>query len=106
MIEVRGTLISGDVYVPGELVRIEVCFTNLNESKPEMIAVACAEIHCQCSFSEQKVRLNSKPRGRVSTDYTSFDPSQGEKGFSVLSTRPAILLSNLSLAPLTSRTGK
>ena len=79
MIEVRGTLISGGVYLAGELVRIEVCFRNLSETKDEHIAVACAEIHCQCSFSEQKVKATCTPKSRLSVDgNTSFAPSLGK----------------------------
>ena len=58
MVDIEATLVGGSVYLAGELVRVEIKFTNRNTTESETLAWASAQIPCQCAYSEQRVRAS------------------------------------------------
>lgn len=135
MIEVKARLLRGSVFFAGECIECEIIFTNVADGKKETrnqpcnhtnidcsnqslemdrLAWASAQIHCQCTVNESRVKIwssNSRTdqiQNQVSTgsnaSCTSFVPSRGEEGRCLLSTQPKILFCDLELAPGESRT--
>ncbi|KAK3093686.1 hypothetical protein FSP39_018912 [Pinctada imbricata] len=75
----------------------------------DCLAWASAQVHCQCSVSETRVVLSksqhiSTEEASPSAGDTSFVPSKGERGLTVLSTKPRILFCDLKLKVGQSRT--
>nr|XP_045613379.1 RAB6A-GEF complex partner protein 2-like isoform X2 [Procambarus clarkii] len=117
MVEVRAQVLGGPVHLAGDTV--QVCITvTLPSLDPalraqssdvcEVLAWGSAQIHCQCSVNEYRVRLptsNPKPAEEkaVANADTSFAPCRGERGHVVLSTKPKILFCDLQLLPGESR---
>ncbi|KAK7069979.1 Golgi membrane exchange factor (Ric1p-Rgp1p) subunit [Halocaridina rubra] len=113
MVEVKAKVLGGPVHLAGDTV--QVCVTiNVPSLDPalraqssdvcEVLAWGSAQIHCQCSVNESRVRLppsNPKqPEERAVTNAdTSFAPCRGERGHVVLSTKPKILFCDLQLLP-------
>ena len=108
MVEIEVRLLRGSVYFAGESIRCQISFTNTakrgstsgqetrtNHLKPsqygrkkvmgiETIAWASAQIHCQCTINETRVKMpeneqkslqESVPKTEDAT--TSFMPSKG-----------------------------
>ncbi|OWF54079.1 RAB6A-GEF complex partner protein 2-like [Mizuhopecten yessoensis] len=108
MIEVSAILPRGSVYLAGEIVKCVITFTNVaaheeTQNGSECLAWASVQIHCQCSVSETRVHLIRSERmstEEVSTTGcdTSFVPSKGERGLTVLASTPRILFCDLRLA--------
>ncbi|CAH3160014.1 unnamed protein product [Porites lobata] len=128
MIEVKARLLRGSVFFAGECIECEIIFTNTasikesncsetgnhalnNEwmkenSGTDRLAWASAQIHCQCTVNESRVKLSSRT-DRMSDQFTlnstssctSFVPSRGEEGRCLMSTQPKILFCDLELAP-------
>ncbi|XP_045167413.2 RAB6A-GEF complex partner protein 2-like [Mercenaria mercenaria] len=78
---------------------------------PDSLSWASAQIHCQCSVSESRVflpRTDQLSTEEVSTSGcdTSFVPSKGERGMTVLTTKPKILFCDMRLDPGQSKTCK
>lgn len=132
MIEVKARLLRGSVFFAGECIECEIIFTNTasaavstsnqtcnhfsssecrkEQSETDRLAWASAQIHCQCSVNESRVKLPTRidrSSNELSTDSnascTSFVPSRGEEGRCLLSTQPKILFCDLKLAPGESR---
>lgn len=106
MIEVKARLLRGSVFFAGECIECEIIFTNTasikesncsetsnhalkNEcmkenSGTDRLAWASAQIHCQCTVNESRVKLPSRT-DRMSDQFTlnstssctSFVPSRG-----------------------------
>lgn len=105
-------LVRGPVYLTGEEVECSIKFTNLEE-KVVVMAWGSAQLHCFCSVSDTKVanlEVKDLPTGRkISTgshplgNSTSFNPTEGESGQAVLSTKTRILFCSLELQPGESR---
>ena len=106
MIEVKARLLRGSVFFAGECIECEIIFKNtasvgkeacnpacshaLNSERTkekcekDRLAWASAQIHCQCSVNESRVKLPSRidrTSDQLSTDSnagcTSFIPSRG-----------------------------
>ncbi|XP_023241130.1 RAB6A-GEF complex partner protein 2-like isoform X1 [Centruroides sculpturatus] len=119
MIEVRARLARGAVFLSGETVECFITFGNpspdpdtqsrSNSDIEENLAWASAQIHCQCSVDDTKVKfpistsLSQEELATASKD-TSFIPCRGENGHIVLSTKPKILFCDVRLAPGESKT--
>jgi len=114
MIEVTARLTRGTVYIAGEVIECVVTFRNpiadsntraqSNMDVCETLAWASAQIHCQCSVSDDKVIFpSSSPIAQeevaISNKNTSFAPCVGERGHVVLSTKPKILFCDVRLLP-------
>lgn len=111
MIDVVASLMRGPVYLAGETIHCIVTFSNSalpdNETHGkqfDILAWASVQIHCQRTVSESRVSLPTSTNlstEEVSTTgcETSFVPNKGEKGCTVLSTKPKILFCDLKLAP-------
>ncbi|XP_052099381.1 RAB6A-GEF complex partner protein 2-like [Mytilus californianus] len=105
MIEVTACLPRGSVYLAGETVKSQITFSNnsQNPSDTDSLAWSSVQIICQCSVSESRVHLPKSQQlstEEVSTTGcdTSFVPNKGERGLTVLSTKPRILFCDLKLA--------
>lgn len=75
-----------------------------NREGPDGLSWSSVQIHCQCTVSESRVylvRSHQLSTEEVSTTAcdTSFVPSKGERGMTVLSTKPKILFCDLRLDP-------
>lgn len=107
MIEVKARLLRGSVFFAGECIECEIIFTNVADGKKETcsqtynhtnsdcsnqgyemdrLAWASAQIHCQCTVNESRVKITSnsktdRTQNQISTDSnascTSFVPSRG-----------------------------
>lgn len=113
MIEVKARLLRGSVFFAGECIECEIIFTNTASERKEScnqtcnhavdsqctkdncetdrLAWASAQIHCQCTVNESRVKLPSRTdrmSDQISTDSnascTSFVPSRGERTNSLL----------------------
>ncbi|XP_013775730.1 RAB6A-GEF complex partner protein 2-like [Limulus polyphemus] len=118
--EVHASLSRGSVFLAGETIECLVTFRNpctesdssqheTNGDLVENLAWASAQIHCQCSVDEIKVKFPasssvSQEELATASQETSFIPSRGEKGHVVLSTEPKILFCDLKLRPGESKT--
>lgn len=132
MIEVKARLLRGSVFFAGECIECEIIFTNtanvgektgsetcnhalnsectMEKCETDRLAWASAQIHCQCTVNESRVKLPSRT-DRMSDQFstnlnascTSFVPSRGEEGRCLMSTQPKILFCDLELAPGESR---
>ncbi|XP_052245821.1 RAB6A-GEF complex partner protein 2-like [Dreissena polymorpha] len=107
MIEVNALLQRGTVFLAGETLQCNITFKNVGEAS-DSLSWASAQIHCQCSVSESRVFLPkalhlSSEDINTSAD-TSFVPSKGEHGMTVLSTKPRILFCDLKLEQGQSKT--
>ncbi|KAK6188826.1 hypothetical protein SNE40_004924 [Patella caerulea] len=114
MVEVLANLSRGPVFLAGETIHCDISFhhpgppsnTGRTESPREnnrvTLAWASVQIICQCTVSESRVLL---PRGPLPSTAdvsstgcdTSFVPNKGERGSTVLSTKPKILFCDLTL---------
>ncbi|XP_076068766.1 RAB6A-GEF complex partner protein 2 isoform X1 [Oratosquilla oratoria] len=118
MMEVVARVLGGPVHLAGDVVHVCVTFTapaldpalraQSNSDVCEVLAWASAQIHCQCSINEAKVRLPAQsPKAAeeqaVTNADTSFAPCRGDRGHVVLSTKPKILFCDLQLLPGESR---
>ncbi|XP_025077254.1 RAB6A-GEF complex partner protein 2-like isoform X1 [Pomacea canaliculata] len=112
MIEVSARLPRGPVFLAGETLRCEIVFTNIsrdNDLEVDTVAWSSVQLICQCSVSESRVQL---PRTQIMSAEeasstgcdTSFVPNKGERGLTVLCTKPKILFCDLKLQPGESRT--
>lgn len=104
MIEVSASLLRGAVYLAGETVQCQITFCNISENPSDVdcLAWSSVQIICQCSVSESRVHLPKSQQlstEEVSTTAcdTSFVPNKGERGMTVLSTKPRILFCDLKL---------
>ncbi|XP_005105226.1 RAB6A-GEF complex partner protein 2 [Aplysia californica] len=111
MLEVVASLPRGPVFLAGESLQCDVIFTNTstdNQAVDEVLAWSSVQIICQCTVSESRVQLprkNSLSTEEASTTGcdTSFIPNKGERGLTVLCTKPKILFCDLKLSPGMSR---
>ncbi|XP_059161656.1 RAB6A-GEF complex partner protein 2-like isoform X3 [Physella acuta] len=115
MLEVVASLPRGPVFLAGETIVCDVTFTNTSSdthlscrSVDEILAWSSVQIICQCTVSESRVLLPR--RSILSTEEasttgceTSFVPNKGERGLTVLCTKPKILFCDLKLSPGSSR---
>lgn len=114
MIEVSARLTRGSVYLAGEIIECILTFKNpgaspsaraqSNNDVCETLAWASAQIHCQCSVSDDKVIFSSnspvaQEELAISNKHTSFAPCVGERGHVVLATKPKILFCDVRLLP-------
>ncbi|XP_014662258.1 PREDICTED: RAB6A-GEF complex partner protein 2-like isoform X2 [Priapulus caudatus] len=114
MIEVKANLLRGSTFLAGETIEYSLIFTYPNNTNVEsrssrdaveVLAWASAQIHCQCTVSEARVRLPKSPlptQAEVVTatnGSTSFLPNRGERGMCVFSSVPKILFCDLQLSP-------
>lgn len=114
MIEVTARLTRGSVYLAGEVIECILAFRNpaadsntraqSNSDVCETLAWASAQIHCQCTVSDDKVIFPStspvaQEELAVSNKNTSFAPCVGERGHVVLATKPKILFCDVRLLP-------
>ncbi|XP_071964635.1 RAB6A-GEF complex partner protein 2-like isoform X2 [Antedon mediterranea] len=112
MIDVHACLVRGSVFLAGETIECIITFSNKGQSRNETLAWASAQVHCQCSVSDSKVKLptpksiQQDATGFPIDSVTSFTPNRGEKGICVVSTTPKILVCDLMLAPGESKTYK
>lgn len=104
MIEVSASLLRGAVYLAGETVQCQITFCNISENPSDVdcLAWSSVQIICQCAVSESRVHLPKSQQlstEEVSTTAcdTSFVPNKGERGMTVLSTKPRILFCDLKL---------
>ncbi|KAK2178048.1 hypothetical protein NP493_564g01023 [Ridgeia piscesae] len=118
MIEVTASLLGRSVFLAGETVKCQITFTNVcrtnrqsspTKARPATLAWASAQIHCQCNVTEGRVAIHPPTQlttAQVTTsgNDTAFVPFRGERGSTVLSTRPSILFCDLTLAPGESHT--
>lgn len=111
MIEVSASLVRGPVFLAGETLQCNITFTNTNQLQegPDSLSWSSVQIHCQCTVSESRVylvRSHQLSTEEVSTTAcdTSFVPSKGERGMTVLSTKPKILFCDMRLDPGESKT--
>ncbi|KAL3831384.1 hypothetical protein ACJMK2_023136 [Sinanodonta woodiana] len=110
MIEVC-TSLPRSVFLAGETIQCYITCTNTNQQQDgvDSLSWASVQIHCQCSVSESRVhlirthQLSSEEVSSSSSD-TSFAPSKGERGLTVLATKPKILFCDLKLGPGESKT--
>ena len=84
---------------------------NIFSEGPDSLSWSSVQIHCQCTVSESRVylvRSHQLSTEEVSTTAcdTSFVPSKGERGMTVLSTKPKILFCDMRLDPGESKTCK
>lgn len=101
-------LVRGPVYLTGEEVECSIQFTN-RDDKGVVLAWGSAQLHCFCSVSDTKVanlEVKDKPASRkislgsnAGVTATSFNPTEGESGLAVLSTKTRILFCSLELQP-------
>lgn len=111
MIEVTACLPRGPVFLAGETISCDIVFTNISrDSDAEMDTVAWSSVQiiCQCTVSESRVQLpktqlmSTEEASSTGCD-TSFVPNKGERGLTVLCTKPKILFCDLKLQPGDSR---
>lgn len=106
MIEVIAILHRGTVFLAGETLQCDITFRNIGpvENGPDSLSWASAQIHCQCSVSESRVflprteQLSTEDVSSSGCD-TSFVPSKGERGMTVLTSKPKILFCDMRLDP-------
>ncbi|KAL4222689.1 Golgi membrane exchange factor (Ric1p-Rgp1p) subunit [Mactra antiquata] len=111
MIEVTAILNRGTVFLAGETLKCDITFKNNGpvQNGPDSLSWASAQIHCQCSVSDSRVylprteQMSTEDASSSSCD-TSFVPSKGERGLTVLSTKPKILFCDMRLDPGQSKT--
>jgi len=109
MIEAQAKLYGGPAFFAGEKITCSVTFRNIYQdelgqqqsarSECEILAWASAQIVCICSINPQKVTdstFGSSTHTTLTT--TSLSPSRGEHGCVIFSTKPKILVCDLSLA--------
>ncbi|XP_046562639.1 RAB6A-GEF complex partner protein 2-like [Haliotis rubra] len=107
MIEVSASLPRGPVFLAGETIQCDIHFTNIgsrSENEPDVSSLAWASVQiiCQCTVSESRVilpraqNLSTEDASTTGCD-TSFVPTKGERGLTVLSTKPKILFCDLRL---------
>lgn len=114
MIEVTACLPRGPVFLAGESINCEIVFTNISRDHDldvDIIAWSSVQIICQCTVSElrvqlPKIQLMSAEEASSTGCDTSFVPNKGERGLTVLCTKPKILFCDLKLAPGDSRSFK
>ncbi|XP_042889914.1 RAB6A-GEF complex partner protein 2-like [Penaeus japonicus] len=117
MVEVQAQVLGGPVHLAGDTVQVCITITvpsldpalrAQSSDVCEVLAWGSAQIHCQCSVNESRVRLaaaspkQAEERAVTNAD-TSFAPCRGERGHVVLSTKPKILFCDLQLLPGESR---
>jgi len=113
------------VFLAGEKLQCDVVFTNTstdNQAKDEVLAWSSVQMICQCTVSESRVILPVKrelstEEASTTGGETSFIPNKGsrkaavemskvtkgERGLTVLCTKPKILFCDLTLSPGQSR---
>jgi len=112
MLEVVASLPRGPVFLAGETLQCDVTFTNTNidnQAPDEHLAWSSVQIICQCTVSESRVILPRRhvlsPEDAASNGGdTSFIGNKGERGLTVLCSKPKILFCDLTLSPGQSRT--
>jgi len=77
MLELRAELQGVGVYLAGEWVSCAITFTNQGEGE-ETLAWAGAQVHCQCCYRENVVRVDTLqlPHRSPNTE-TAFIPNRG-----------------------------
>jgi len=96
-------LVRGPVYLTGEDVECWINIINNSESGITLAWVS-AQLNCFCTVSTDKV-VNIDPKARkISVESqngnkTSFQPTHGETGLAVLSTKTKVLACSLEIAP-------
>ncbi|XP_041361064.1 RAB6A-GEF complex partner protein 2-like [Gigantopelta aegis] len=110
MIEVTASLPRGPVFLAGEIIHCDIVFINgvkteqVSKNEVDCLAWASVQVICQCTVSDSRVQL---PRSQLlsaedastSGGETSFVPNKGERGLTVLTTKPKILFCDLKLQP-------
>ena len=77
MVELRAELQGVGTYLAGEWVTCAVTFTNCGEGE-ETVAWAGAQVHCQCCYRENVVRVDtSQMTHRSPITDTAFVPNKG-----------------------------
>jgi len=101
--EISCELLRGPVYLTGEDIECWVKVTN-NSDSGGALAWVSAQLNCFCTVSDDKV-INIDPKNRKismesqNLNKTSFQPTQGETGLAVLSTKTKVLACSLEVAP-------
>jgi len=104
---VVASLVSGPVYLAGEVVTCSIALTNPTAGT-QVLAWASATLNCFCTVSDSKVAVLDREGGRKTSTSsmaaststsTSFQPCAGEAGLPVLSTSTTILACDLALGP-------
>lgn len=104
MIEINAKLFRGSVYFNNEQLKCRISYKNVGD-EVERLAWSGVQIYCHSALDETKVATNSKgneiseEEAALSSKETSFHPCKGEKGRLVFSTKPKILLCDLTLHP-------
>ncbi|KAK7116156.1 RAB6A-GEF complex partner protein 2-like [Littorina saxatilis] len=115
MIEVTACLPRGPVFLAGETINCEIMITNIsrdnNDLEVDTVAWSSVQIICQCTVSESRVQLHktqimSTEEASSTGCDTSFVPNKGERGLTVMCTKPKILFCNLRLEPGDSKSFK
>jgi len=101
--EVSCDLVRGPVYLTGEDISCWVKISNDSESAATLGWVS-AQLNCFCSVSSDKVTNIEPPSRKISVEAhnlnkTSFQPTQGESGLAVLSTKTKVLACSLEVLP-------
>lgn len=107
MIEVAACLPRGPVFLAGETLHCDIIFTNIsrdNDLEADTVAWSSVQIICQCTVSESRVQLPktqlmSTEEASSTGCETSFVPNKGERGLTVMCTKPRILFCDLKLQP-------
>lgn len=107
MIEVAACLPRGPVFLAGETLHCDIIFTNIsrdNDLEVDTVAWSSVQIICQCTVSESRVQLPktqlmSTEEASSTGCETSFVPNKGERGLTVMCTKPRILFCDLKLQP-------
>lgn len=113
MVEVKAQVLGGPVHLAGDVVQVCVTITApsldpalraQSSDVCEVLAWGSAQIHCQCTVNESRVRMpddcSKQPEEKAITNAaTSFAPVGGENGHVVLTTKAKILFCDLHLMP-------
>lgn len=120
MVELDVRVERGGVFISGEMVHCTLTFTN-SSKKPQTVAWASAQIHCQMLAKTELVRVKDKEVLQSPVTDTAFFPNRGktrtaaivvlvlklmglfnyvgERGLTLLSTDSKVLLCNVTLKP-------
>lgn len=112
MIEVSAHLIGGPVYFAGDRISCRVTFSNVRQTagcpqnyiatkkSEEVLGWASAQVVCVCTINPQKVLVMdsiSNCNTSMTINSTSLSPKAGERGLVIFSTKPKILVCDLTL---------
>ncbi|XP_057372870.1 RAB6A-GEF complex partner protein 2-like isoform X2 [Daphnia carinata] len=112
MIEVSAHLIGGPVYFAGDRISCRVTFSNVRQTagsaqssiatkkSEDVLGWASAQVVCVCTINPQKVLVVdsiSNCNTSMTVNSTSLSPKAGERGLVIFSTKPKILVCDLTL---------